>query len=249
MRLGLALLASWVAACVPRASSPASLPPATAAALQALLDDYALFTDGAGISLTVTHEGRTFDGAAGVADRVTRAPLQPGARFRVGSNTKLALAIIAAQLEAEGKLSLDDPLGKYVGGYPAWADITLRDLLAMRAGIPEYVRSQSLWFGLALDPRAQREPSELLRGVEDAPLATPPGTSCSYANTNYLLVGLVLEAVTGTSVKELVRARLVEPLGLASTFMDTAGDHDPRLAHGYLDVPTGASSWDASPLL
>ena len=221
-------------------SVPGPFEPMVTASLQALLDEYVTFSGEPGVALSVRAGDRLFSGAAGVADLKTGEALTPLHAFRVGSNSKPYMAVLVLQLAEEGKLDLDDPVTVALPQYEAWAGITLRQLLGMQSGIPDYLQQQELWLDGFSHPGKVYTPEELLAYVVGLPLAFQPGQGGDYSNSNYLAVGLVIEAVTGNALADEVRVRIVEPLGLAHTRLATDASTD-GLAHGYLDAVVAAS--------
>ena len=223
---------------VPDTGLPApELAPDLEAALEALIDEYPHMSGEPGISIALrTGDGATWQGASGVADRSTGTALSTTSVYRTGSNTKPFVATVILQLAEDGLVSIDDTLADHLPDYPKWAEITIRDLLGMRSGIPEYLTRVSLFTEIALDPEASHAPAELLAHVADDDLDFEPGKSCSYSNTNYVLLGLIIEAVTGKSAAEVIDERIATPLGLSRTWLDMGGDSLSDLAHGYIDI-------------
>lgn len=167
--------------------------------------------------------------ASGIGDRRTGAPARVGDRFRIGSNTKPFVAAVVLQLVAEGKLALDDP----VTFAPA-PDVTVRHLLQHTSGLPEYSDDPQLLAAYATDPDHHWEPRALLALV-DGPKLSAPGAKFAYTNTNYILLGLVIERVTGKPAANEVHRRLIEPLRLTSTMFPVRGAAIPgRHLRGHL---------------
>ena len=204
--------------------------------LEALLADYVHFSGEANAALAVDAPGLVvWRGGAGLLDLAKDAPAGAEAAFRAGSATKLLVASVVLQLVEEGLLALEDPLGAHLEGYPAWEGITIRQLLGMRSGIPDYLMEPLLWMQVVLDPTQPIAPEDILGVVGDKPLDFLPGETCLYSNTNYIVLGLVIEAVTGRGAHEELRERIIEPLGLEHSYLDVEGAADERLAHGYMD--------------
>lgn len=181
--------------------------------------------------------------AAGVADVATGAALRPHARFRVGSITKTFVATVVLQLVEEGRLSLDEPVGRRLPGLLAKGDtITVRQLLNHTSGLFNYTDDPTLL--QALVQNRVFTPRELVALAETHPSTAPPGTKWAYSNTNYFVAGLLVEAVTGHQVGRELRTRIFEPLGLENTsFPVTSGKIPGYHAHGYVPmelIPTGS---------
>jgi D-alanyl-D-alanine carboxypeptidase len=175
--------------------------------------------------------------AAGVADVATGAALRPHARFRVGSITKTFVATVVLQLVEEGRLSLDEPVGRRLPGLLANGNlITVRQLLNHTSGLFNYTDDPTLLPGLVQN--RVFTPRELVAIAETHPSTAPPGTKWAYSNTNYVVAGLLVEAVTGHRVGQELRTRIFKPLGLEDTsFPVTSGKIAGYHAHGY--VPSG----------
>lgn len=172
--------------------------------------------------------------AAGVSDLATGAALRPNARFRVGSITKTFVATVVLQLVEEGRLSLDEPVGRRLPGLLANADtITVRQLLNHTSGLFNYLDDPTVLQGLVQN--RVFTPRELVAIAETHPSTAPPGTKWAYSNTNYVVAGLLVEAVTGHPVGQELRTRIFEPLGLRDTsFPVTTAKIPGYHAHGYV---------------
>ena len=165
--------------------------------------------------------------AAGVADVETGARLTTAHRFPIASVTKTFVAAVVLQLVAEGKLDLDAPAGEH--------GASVRQLLNHTSGLPE------AWDGIdeLLEPyrrdpgyRENPRPREVAAAALSKPRLFPPGQGWSYSNGNYLMLGLLIEDLTGSSLRDELARRLFEPLGLTETDLpDSPPDDVPR---GYL---------------
>jgi D-alanyl-D-alanine carboxypeptidase len=178
--------------------------------------------------------GESFVRAFGYADLARKRPLTPAEHFRIGSNTKTFVVSVILQLLAEKKLSLDDPISRFpVGvGIPNGDRITVRELCNMRSGLFEaYNTPQFARLNMAV-PR-NFDPRMLVAwAVKEKPYF-PPGKGYHYSNTNYLLLGLVIEEITKDSVGDQIRKRLLEPFRLTQTsYPQTEAMPDPW-ARGY----------------
>lgn len=171
--------------------------------------------------------GGVWNGAAGVADRESGRPRLAGDRFRIGSITKTFVATVLLQLEAEGRLDLDEPVERRLPGVVRGHGhdgrrITLRRLLNHTSGVYDFTADAGYRRGLtgrAFLPRRYdtRTPQELVRIAMAHPPAFVPGADWAYSNTNYVLAGMVVEAVTGNGYAREIERRLLRPLGLRHT--------------------------------
>ncbi|WP_335937550.1 serine hydrolase domain-containing protein [Streptomyces sp. PTD5-9] len=177
--------------------------------------------------------------SAGVGDLSTKAPADPKAKFRIGSNTKAFISTVLLQLEGEHRLSLDDTVARWLPGAVAangydGARITIRQLLNHTSGLPDYLGAPqvSTPYYLNTDPRQAIAPQSLvdIALARSAP-GSRPGEKFGYSNTNYVLAGMVIKAVTGSDPATEVQRRIIEPLGLRDTGFPT---EDPALYGNYL---------------
>ncbi|XXX72450.1 serine hydrolase domain-containing protein [Sorangium sp. So ce134] len=204
-----------------------------AAKLQAALDA-ALDAQGLpGAAAAVDVGGCAFRGAAGMADIETRTPMRPGDLFRAGSITKTFISTLVLMLRAEGELSLDDDVSRYVEGVPGGDRITIRQVLNHTSGLFNYTETHDFLSAVEADPTRVWRPEELIAFSAAEPPCFEPGQDFEYSNTNYIVAGLVVEAASGKPVAELLRARILEPAGLANTYLDGAEPAVPGLVHGY----------------
>jgi D-alanyl-D-alanine carboxypeptidase len=177
-------------------------------------------------------------------------PLHTGDQARVGSITKTVIAVIALQLMREGKLDLDDTVEHWLPGLvPGGAGMTLRMLLNHTSGIFNYTDDPDFLATALADPYRRWSPRELIDvALENAPVF-PPGTSWSYSNTGYILLGLVLQRASDQSIAELVQRRVTRPLHLGNTYLANSARFRGAYAHGYAppgifgDGYTDTSSW------
>lgn len=198
------------------ADTAQTLPAETAAALQAVLDEAPIGERLPGvIARVITPEG-TWTGTAGsIALDVEQAPTSTD-RTRIGSLTKTMTGTILLQLVDEGLVSLDDPISKYVPDSPN-GEATLRQLADMTSGIPSYSTDtdwQNAYFG---DPATVFTSQELLDFAKTLPLDGAPGEVWVYSNTNYILLGMVIQQVLSQPIADVFAERLFEPLGMADT--------------------------------
>lgn len=191
-----------------------------------------------GAAATITSAAGTWFGASGVENLVTGTAVEPDDRFQIGSITKPFVATIALQLSEEGNLNLEDTLDRWLSPelirqIPNASQITLRQLLNHTSGIPDYVPSL-LSSGVNLFREWQ--PTELIGLLAGAEAKFAPGTDWFYSNTNYVLMGLVIEAATQSPIAQQIRSRILEPLKLENTFFAGAETIPGGTVSGYWDV-------------
>ncbi|MFJ3761006.1 serine hydrolase domain-containing protein [Streptomyces sp. NPDC090080] len=181
-----------------------------------------------GVTATARDPHGTWSTTAGVGDTRTGAPRSAFDHYRVGSITKTFVATVLLQLEAEGRLSLDDTVDRWLPGVVRGHGndgrrVTVRQLLDHTSGIYNYtsddgfVRTYFLKDGFLRHRYDTLTPADLVAlAMRHAP-DFAPGTDWSYSNTNYVLAGMVINAVTGHSYAEEITRRVIEPLRLTGT--------------------------------
>jgi D-alanyl-D-alanine carboxypeptidase len=187
--------------------------------------------------------GGSYIHAFGYADVTTHRKLTPQDHFRVGSITKTFVATVILQLVDEGKLSLDDPLSKFGIGVtiPNAQNITVRDLLDMRSGFFDFVATPEFKYFLDTPksesgkwgPNTNFDTHTIIRWALAEKPYFPPGTAYHYSSTNYLILGLIIERVTGQSVGEQIDTRLLRPFHLTGTSYPTTLVMPAPSARGY----------------
>lgn len=173
--------------------------------------------------------------AVGVADLATGESMSPASRFGIGSVTKTYVATLVLALADDGALALDDPVGGHLPGQLEGADdITIRHLLQHTSGLSDYFTPDVL-ARVSSDPGRNWDPRELVSIAAAEGRVTAPGHAFSYSNTNYLVAGLIVEAVTERAVHDVMQSRLLDPLGLSETTLPVASRRDETgpVAHGY----------------
>jgi D-alanyl-D-alanine carboxypeptidase len=167
--------------------------------------------------------------AAGLADVGTRRKLRPDDRFRVGSVTKTFVATIVLELADEKRLRLDEPVARRLPGLlPDGGRITIRELLAHRSGLADVADDPEVLDG----SRSDWSPRRLVALVARRPRVGAPGGAFHYSSTNYLVLGLLVERVTGRSLGAELRRRIIGPLHLTDTAY-RPGPVGGRHVHGY----------------
>ena len=190
------------------------------------------------ISLQITFPGTR--PAISLADGTARYDGGPrvsaSAPWQIGSNTKAFTAVILLQLEAAGKLSINDPIGTWLPQYPAWRHITIRQLLDMTSRIPDYTSQPAFAAAVAANPSARFTTAQLVSYVAGLRLG-PKGWH--YTNTDYILAQMIIEKVTHDTYASRLTQRIIDPLRLRSTCLapDTCPPSDAaRMPAGYLYI-------------
>lgn len=164
----------------------------------------------AGLSLGISHAGKTYERGYGVTDAARGLPARPSSIYRIGSLTKQFTADTIVALANAHRLRLDDPVRTYLPAFPWGTAVTVRNLLAQTSGIPSYTDTP-------LDRHATYAPQQLIDAVAKTPLAFAPGTAYDYSNTNYVLLGTIAERVTGEPFSRALQTLAIDPAHLAST--------------------------------
>lgn len=232
-------LASGLAACA-GAESRSGL----AAALQSAIDDIAATRGFPGMTVAVAWtDSAPVSVATGFADLEAGEPMTPSSRMLAASIGKTFVAASVLALAENGRLDIDAPASSWLGDrdwfdrLPNAGSITIRHLLSHRSGLPDHVHTEAFsdaWSGgkRAMDPEA------LIALVLDRPPAFAAGEGFAYSDTGYLLLGLVIEAVTGEPWAAFVQSRFLDPLGLADTGPSNTMSID-GLATGYVSPTSG----------
>jgi len=172
----------------------------------------------------------------GSANLEWNVPNTPSTKFRLGSITKQFTAASILLLEERGKLTLDDPIKKYVPDAPReWDKITIFNLLTHTSGIPNFT-SLPDYKSLKLD---EMPVAKTILTVRDKPLDFLPGEKMSYSNSGYLVLGHVIEIVTGASYEKFVTDNIFTPLGMKDSGYDSNTAVIARRAAGYMPSATG----------
>ncbi|TDW93443.1 D-alanyl-D-alanine carboxypeptidase [Kribbella pratensis] len=184
--------------------------------VEAYLTKYGANEHASAVGLSVSLPGRSnIDVTAGTMSFDSRRPVPGDAVWQIGSNTKAFTSVILLQLEAEHRLSIDDPLGKWLPQYPQWRHVTLRSLLNMTSGIRTYDETPEMLSAYAADPNRYFSQAELVSYAAATPPAANPWT---YSNTGYILTEMIIEKVTGNSYSHELYSRIINRLQLKDTF-------------------------------
>ena len=201
-------------------------------ALQLKLDEWHKAGSFPGATLgVVLPNGESFDLAVGFSDRENKTPMKATDRMPAGSVGKTFAAATALQLIKEGKLNLDDKIEKYLGGeqwfprLPNAKDITVRQLMNHTSGLVRYEFKEQFTKDLTTNPDKVWKPAELVSYLLDEKAPFEAGKGWDYSDTNYIVLGMIIEKVTGRKFYDEANRRLLKPLKLT----DTIPQDGPRL--------------------
>ncbi|MEO8209532.1 MAG: serine hydrolase domain-containing protein [bacterium] len=185
----------------------------------------------------------------GVADLKTNQPILMSDKMRIGSITKTFTGTVLLQLVDEGKLSLSDKLSKFYPDYPNGQNITIEEIGDMTSGIYNYSEDESFVDGMMKDMTKPYTPQELISISEKHEPYFAPDSGFHYSNTNFILLGLIIEKLTGNSLQTEIQNRIVNPLGMKETTFEINSTFPDPHAHGYLYMDsTSAEPTDVSNL-
>ena len=219
----LAILAFGAPLAAPAASPPSIANPSVQSAIvAAVARDRVRYGGHTPIPATIIgvwdDNGHSFVKTFGYENLATKAVLKLSDHFRIGSNTKTFVVSVLLQLVSEGKLALDDPLSRFQLGVsiPNAGKITVRELCDMRSGLYEAYDTPQFAALNGKVPKNFDQRTLVAWAVRHEPYFAP-NQGYRYSNTNYILLGLMIEAITKDSVAGEIRKRLIEPFGLAQT--------------------------------
>lgn len=175
----------------------------------------------------------SFVRAFGTSDLTSNAPMKIDDHVRIASITKTFTGIASLQLVRDGRLSLDDVLSKYVEGVDNGDRITIRNLLGMTSGIYDFTSDDKFLKDYTDDPLMSFAPQDVLDILKRHKPDFGPGEKVSYCDTNYVLLGMILEKVTGDPVQKTITEKILKPLGLGHTSFPTASAIPAPFARGY----------------
>lgn len=202
------------------------------ARLDAAIDSAVTGGRAAGVSVTILHDEQVIlNRSAGLADLERNAPATPATVYRIASLTKQFTAAGVLLLAEQGKLSIDDRLSLYMPDFPKADEVSLRDLLNHTAGVHNYTESDA---ADRISDTGATVPQLISAIAGQDPLYDfAPGTMWHYSNSNYALLGAVIEKVSGQTYAQFMKATIFERLGMADTAVDDNGAIAQRRASGY----------------
>lgn len=215
--------------------------------LQAVLDQQQESTGSPGIGASIAFpDGSIWSSGSGDASIDPQQPATGDTPFVVGSISKTFVTAAVMQLVDEGKLSLEDPLGKWMPDYPNAQNITIRELLHHTSGIYDYFTASN-YDQLVFNTMKGHDwtPEEILSTFQHAPYCDP-GACYHYSNTNFILLGLIVEKITGQMLGDVYQQNFFQPLGMSDTWFQGSGPPpaSANAAEGYLERGTGLKEQD-----
>jgi CubicO group peptidase (beta-lactamase class C family) len=202
----------------------------------------------AGAAIGIAQNGRiSLIRGYGLADLEQRVPVTEKTVFRIGSVTKQFTAAAILKLADQGKLAIDDPLAKYLPDFPRASEVTLRQLLSHTSGVSSYTNP-----AIVKDPTAGRKEWTTETMIAHIAGLQPgyefePGTGWSYSNSGYVLLGAVIEKVSGKPYRDFLKSEILDPVELFDTAVDDLAQIVPNRARGYdvgKDAPSGFANAD-----
>lgn len=204
------------------------------------------------ISITAPQKGLRYIKAKGYSDLTINKPMNINNLYRTGSLTKTFTGTIILELIDEGKIKLNDKINIYLPNLPYSDIISIKQILNMTSGIFEYSNDISFINDFNLNPQKKWQPNELLNIALSHPLNFIPGTKWDYSNSNTIIAGLIIEKITGNSLKTEIENRIIKKFGLMNTFFPTNSEmpFGKQYCHGYNITSTGiadvSESYDPS---
>jgi D-alanyl-D-alanine carboxypeptidase len=182
-----------------------------------------------GLSIAASMPSGTIEESYGLANVEYQQPVDKDSIFEIGSISKTFTAIGILMLQEEGKLSINDKITKYFPQYPGWNEITLKHLLQHTSGIKDLTETEPFKSNQGKD----FTPQEVIQTIAREPLDFEPGQKAKYSNTGCIILGLVIEKVTGVSYADFLTARIAKPLGMAHTMLGSNSAIIPKRVAGY----------------
>jgi CubicO group peptidase (beta-lactamase class C family) len=192
-----------------------------------------------GSVLVAKNDTVLFAESSGWANLEWKIPHTPATKFRIASVTKQFTAAGILLLAERGQLSIDDPLGKFIPSAPeTWKPVTLRQLLSHTGGIPSFTEDPDY----ATNKLRPETPAQTMAHIAAKRLEFAPGERHKYTNTGYMLLGWIIEVVSGQSYETFLRENIFQPLGMNDSGYDSNTEVIPQRAAGYVRGPKGPTN-------
>lgn len=184
------------------------------------------------VVIEAIRDGRAiYTKAYGLRDQEHKLPATTDTHYEIGSITKQFTAAAILQLQEAGKLNIDQTLAVYLPNAPHANEITLRQVLTHTSGLHDYFDAPDV--EIDVDAAKPTTFDQLMGRIADKPLDFPPGSKCSYSNTGYILLGKVIEIVSGESYRDYLQRHFFDPLGMKQTFTMAEENRLSNMAIGY----------------
>jgi D-alanyl-D-alanine carboxypeptidase len=228
------------------ATSAVDLSSATKDAAKQYLEKFIVDNNIPGVLIQVTTPAGSWSEALGKANSSQSTRMSLDLQHRIGSVTKTFTTTLILQLAQQGKLSLDDPVSKFVAGVPNGDKITLRMLGNMTSGLREYLANTEFRNTFFKDPSRTWKPQELLDASYKQGPQFAPGTNSDYSNANTVLLGLVVEKVEGRPFAEVLKEKILVRQGLNHTFFPANEKFPGPHIEGYTSLYPGKDEVDST---
>jgi len=245
------LAPAWIRPAIPQETRGETTPSALRQHLQETLDAFHAAGQFPGATAAIVlADGTTVALATGISDKSLSRPMRPDDRMPAGSVGKTFVSALALQLVAEGKIGLDDPIAKWFTGDPWFPrlpngpDITVRMLMNHTSGLVRYEFKEQFTRDLTADPHKVWRPEECVAYILDTAPPFAAGKGWDYSDTNYIVLGMILERELGSTYYEGLRRRLLGPLGLKNVIPADRRDL-PGVAQGYAGAGNAFGGSDA----
>lgn len=186
---------------------------------------------------------------AALGESMTGVPAEPSMHFRTGSVAIVYMGAVLLQLAQEGKVSLDDPVSRWLPDAPHGSEITLRMLGSSTSGLHDYVTDPKFLAEFEAAPFREWTPADVIGISASHPLWYEPGTNWSYSHANFQLLGAALEKISGLPLNRLLTERVYQPLGLNQTSSQTTPQIPSPVLHSFStdrDIYEEATFWNPS---
>jgi len=205
--------------------------------LKTYLNDQGFNNESSGLSLLVAKDGKViYKAGLGMADLENNVKVEPKHVFEIGSITKQFTAVGILMLQEQGKLSINDDITKYIEDYPTQGKtITIEHLLNHTSGIKSYTNMPSFME----HARTDMTPTELIDVFKNEPMEFDPGTAYNYNNSGYILLGHIIEVVSGMSYADFIQAKIFDKLKMTNSYYGSMVDLIPNRARGYSQTDSG----------
>lgn len=204
--------------------------------LQNFLDKWRVQKKVTGVIILIKVPAKQDIFTSGTTQLNNKDPITKNTLFAVGSITKTFTSAMILRLEADGKLNINDKIGHYFPEYPRWKNITIKQLLNMTSGIENYTENKEWVKNLQNNFTITWTTNELINIAYQEPDYFKPGKGWHYSNTNYVLLGKIIEAITHQPLSQSFQAQFFQPLGLKNTYFNEnyySSNVLKRMAHGY----------------